>query len=60
MVITLFHCFRDDADALWQVDVDMMEVIFTSLVGYLQLENAYNIFVLNPKLEAKRAKYGYR
>ncbi|XP_044471632.1 uncharacterized protein LOC123200512 isoform X2 [Mangifera indica] len=51
---------RDDADALWQVDVDMMEVIFTSLVGYLQLENAYNIFVLNPKLEAKRAKYGYR
>ncbi|XP_031253325.1 uncharacterized protein LOC116111268 isoform X1 [Pistacia vera] len=51
---------RDDVDALWQVDVDMMDVIFTSLVEYLQLENAYNIFVLNPKLEAKRAKYGYR
>ncbi|TXG61175.1 hypothetical protein EZV62_012538 [Acer yangbiense] len=51
---------RDDGDALWQVDVDMMDILFTSLVDYLQLENAYNIFVLNPKLEVNRAKYGYR
>ncbi|KAJ4709143.1 Transmembrane protein [Melia azedarach] len=50
---------RVDADALWQVDVDMMDVLFTSLVEYLQLENAYNIFILNPKNET-RAKYGYR
>lgn len=51
---------RDDMDALWQVDVDVMDVLFTSLVEYLQLENAYNIFVLNPKHDIKRAKYGYR
>ncbi|CAB4292361.1 unnamed protein product [Prunus armeniaca] len=51
---------RDDGDALWQVDVDMMDVLFTSLVGYLELENAYNVFILNPKHDSKRAKYGYR
>ncbi|KAB1204833.1 hypothetical protein CJ030_MR8G007187 [Morella rubra] len=51
---------RDDEGALWQVDVDMMDVLFTSLVEYLQLENAYNIFILNPKHDVKRAKYGYR
>ncbi|XP_062163765.1 uncharacterized protein LOC133870619 isoform X1 [Alnus glutinosa] len=51
---------RDDEGALWQVDVDMIDVLFTSLVEYLQLENAYNIFILNPKLDLKRAKYGYR
>ncbi|XP_022753667.1 uncharacterized protein LOC111301977 [Durio zibethinus] len=39
---------RDGTDSLWQVDVDMMDVLFTSLVEYLQLEDAYNIFVLNP------------
>ncbi|KAH9653520.1 transmembrane protein [Citrus sinensis] len=50
---------RDDVDALCQVDVSMMDVLFTSLVDYLQLENAYNIFILNPKHE-KRARYGYR
>ncbi|CAL5439175.1 unnamed protein product [Camellia sinensis] len=51
---------RDDRASLWQVDVDMMDVIFTSLVEYLQLENAYNIFIMNPKHDAKIAKYGYR
>ncbi|XP_059634542.1 uncharacterized protein LOC132276918 isoform X2 [Cornus florida] len=51
---------RDDHSGLWQVDVDMMDVLFSSLVEYLQLENAYNIFVLNPKGDVKRAKYGYR
>lgn len=50
---------RDDVDALLQVDVSMMDVLFTSLVDYLQLESAYNIFILNPKHE-QRAKYGYR
>ncbi|KAF5787671.1 hypothetical protein HanRHA438_Chr10g0468481 [Helianthus annuus] len=47
-------------DGLWQVDVDMMDVLFTSLVEYLDLENAYNIFVMNPKRDARRGKYGYR
>ncbi|XP_019174714.1 PREDICTED: uncharacterized protein LOC109170184 isoform X2 [Ipomoea nil] len=51
---------RDDGDNLWQVDVDMMEVVFNSLVEYLQLEDAYNIFILNPKRAEKRVKYGYR
>lgn len=37
-----------------------MDGFFTSLVEYLQLENAYNIFILNPKRDAGRAKYGYR
>ncbi|KAB2623222.1 hypothetical protein D8674_025404 [Pyrus ussuriensis x Pyrus communis] len=51
---------RDDSGVLWQVDVDMMDVLFTSLVGYLELENAYNVFILNPKHDSKKAKYGYR
>ncbi|XP_052198438.1 uncharacterized protein LOC127805727 [Diospyros lotus] len=51
---------RGDNVGLWQVDVDMMDVIFTSLVEYLQLGNAYNIFILNPKRDVKRVKYGYR
>ncbi|CAI0553443.1 unnamed protein product [Linum tenue] len=52
--------YNDEKDALWQVDMDMMDVIFTSLVEYLELDSAYNIFVLNPKHDLKRAKYGYR
>ncbi|KAI4313424.1 hypothetical protein L6164_026408 [Bauhinia variegata] len=51
---------RNDDGGIWQVDADMIDVLFSSLVEYLQLENAYNIFVLNPKRDAKRAKYGYR
>lgn len=44
----------------WQVDVDMIDGLFASLVEYLQLENAYNIFILNPKRAEKKTKYGYR
>lgn len=44
----------------WQVDVDMIDGLLTSLVEYLQLENAYNIFILNPKHGEKMPKYGYR
>ncbi|XP_031373092.1 uncharacterized protein LOC116188092 isoform X2 [Punica granatum] len=51
---------RSEELVLWQVDMDMFEVLFTSLVEYLQLENAYNIFILNPKHNDKMAKYGYR
>lgn len=51
---------RDTADSLWQVDMDMMEILVTSLVDYLQLGDAYNILILNPKRDAKRVKYGYR
>ncbi|KAF6176453.1 hypothetical protein GIB67_010090 [Kingdonia uniflora] len=51
---------RDDKNILWQVDVDMMEVLCTSLVEYLELKDAYNIRILNPKHNIKRHKYGYR
>nr|XP_043624624.1 uncharacterized protein LOC122596158 isoform X2 [Erigeron canadensis] len=56
---------RDDVnhtsdDRLWQVDVEMMDVLFTSLVEYLELDNVYNIFIMNPKRDARRDKYGYR
>lgn len=51
---------RNDSAGHWQVDVDMMDVFFTSLVEYLQLDNAYNVFILNPKRDMKRTKYGYR
>lgn len=50
----------DDKDALRQVDLDMMEVLFDSLVEYLQVGNAYNIFILNPKHDVNRTRYGYR
>ncbi|XP_022960981.1 uncharacterized protein LOC111461618 [Cucurbita moschata] len=50
----------DGNDTLWQVDVDLMDVLFTSFVEYLQLENAYNIFILNLKRDPKRPRYGYR
>ncbi|EPS63606.1 hypothetical protein M569_11178, partial [Genlisea aurea] len=51
---------RDDLKGTWQVDTDIISEIFTSLVEYLQLDNAYNIFVLNPKRDIKMAAYGYR
>ncbi|GAB2276230.1 hypothetical protein Dimus_010964 [Dionaea muscipula] len=51
---------RDDGDSLWQVDLDLIEALFSSLVEYLELGNAYNIFILNPKADDKRARYGYR
>ncbi|CAN6485674.1 unnamed protein product [Victoria cruziana] len=51
---------RDDDQVLWQVDMDVMDYLFTSLIDYLELKNAYNIFVLNPKHNMKRVHYGYR
>ncbi|KAF6155049.1 hypothetical protein GIB67_035796 [Kingdonia uniflora] len=50
----------DDENVLWQVDVDMMEVLCTSLVEYLEIEDAYNILILNPNHDIKMQKYGYR
>lgn len=55
-----FYGNRDEENALWQVDVEMMEYIFTSLVEYFHIEDAYNVFILNPKHDIKKAKYGYR
>ncbi|XP_021744392.1 uncharacterized protein LOC110710407 isoform X1 [Chenopodium quinoa] len=50
----------ENKDVLWQVDLDMMEGIYDSLIEYLQLGNAYNIFVLNPKHRTNITHYGYR
>ena len=51
---------RPDTEVIWQVDMDSMSHIFSSLVHFLQLEEAYNIIVLNPKHDLTRQKYGYR
>ncbi|CAM6088218.1 unnamed protein product [Calypogeia fissa] len=44
----------------WQVDVGAISHIFQSLVNYLELEKAYNVFVLNPKRDPSHGRYGYR
>lgn len=51
---------RDEENGLRQVDVEMMEFIFSSLVEYFHLGDAYNVFVLNPKRDIKKGIYGYR
>ncbi|QCD95187.1 hypothetical protein DEO72_LG5g3280 [Vigna unguiculata] len=51
---------RDNNGGSWQVDVDMLDGLLSSLVEYLQLDNAYNIFILNPKRDERKSKYGYR
>ncbi|XP_024530236.1 uncharacterized protein LOC9659220 isoform X2 [Selaginella moellendorffii] len=51
---------RPDSEVTWQVDMDSMSYLFESLTHYLQLEDAYNIYVLNPKRDESRKTYGYR
>uniref|UniRef100_A0A8R7QL87 DUF7906 domain-containing protein n=1 Tax=Triticum urartu TaxID=4572 RepID=A0A8R7QL87_TRIUA len=46
--------------AIWQVDSDQMEHVFSTLVDHLQIQEAYNIFILNPKPIEKSTQYGYR
>ncbi|CAA7032366.1 unnamed protein product [Microthlaspi erraticum] len=50
----------DEENALRQVDVEMMEFIFTSLTDYFHIGDAYNVFILNPKHDIKKGRYGYR
>ncbi|VAI39247.1 unnamed protein product [Triticum turgidum subsp. durum] len=45
---------------IWQVDSDQMEHVFSTLVDHLQIQEAYNIFILNPKPIEKSTQYGYR
>ncbi|KAG8070660.1 hypothetical protein GUJ93_ZPchr0006g41223 [Zizania palustris] len=47
-------------EALQQVDSDQMEHLFSTLVDHLQIQEAYNIFILNPKPLDKNTQYGYR
>lgn len=58
-LVSILIC-RDNDGGDWQVDVDMIDGLLSSLVEYLQLENAYNIFILNPKRGERKPKYGYR
>ncbi|XP_028770221.1 uncharacterized protein LOC114727689 isoform X2 [Neltuma alba] len=51
---------RDNDGGVWQVDLDMIDALAGSLVEYLQLEKAYNVFILNTKRDINRPKYGYR
>ncbi|XP_006648628.1 uncharacterized protein LOC102707377 [Oryza brachyantha] len=51
---------REGAEALWQVDSGQMEHLFSTLVDHLQIQEAYNIFILNPKPIDKSTQYGYR
>ncbi|PKU72306.1 hypothetical protein MA16_Dca006306 [Dendrobium catenatum] len=51
---------RADEDVVWQVDIDRMGYILTTLIDHLKLEDAYNVFILNPKYNNKRLRYGYR
>ncbi|AQK70816.1 hypothetical protein ZEAMMB73_Zm00001d016452 [Zea mays] len=51
---------RENEEIFLQVDSAQMEHIFSTLVDHLQIQEAYNIFVLNPKPIGKRINYGYR
>ncbi|KAH0459721.1 hypothetical protein IEQ34_012535 [Dendrobium chrysotoxum] len=51
---------RADEDVVWQVDIDRMGYILTTLIDHLKLEDAYNVFILNPKYNNKKLHYGYR
>jgi hypothetical protein len=47
-------------EVTWQVDMDRMEYIFETLIKYLQIQDSYNIFILNPKRSENMTRYGYR
>jgi len=59
-IYPFFLCRRENEEFLLQVDSAQMEHIFSTLVDHLQIQEAYNIFVLNPKPIGKRINYGYR
>ncbi|KAM3261797.1 hypothetical protein ACQJBY_052472 [Aegilops geniculata] len=50
----------ENGASIWQVDSDQMEHVFSTLVDHLQIQEAYNIFILNPKPIEKSTQYGYR
>ncbi|CAO2038395.1 unnamed protein product [Urochloa humidicola] len=51
---------RENEEGTLQVDSAQMEHIFSTLVDHLQIQEAYNIFILNPKPISKSINYGYR
>ncbi|XP_062219032.1 uncharacterized protein LOC133918919 isoform X2 [Phragmites australis] len=51
---------RENEEGFLQVDSAQMEHIFSTLADHLQIQEAYNIFILNPKPIGKSINYGYR
>ncbi|TVU30116.1 hypothetical protein EJB05_21723 [Eragrostis curvula] len=51
---------RENEEGLLQVDSAQMEHVVSTLVDHLQIQEAYNIFILNPKPIGKSVNYGYR
>ncbi|CAL5058309.1 unnamed protein product [Urochloa decumbens] len=51
---------RENEEGTLQVDSAQMEHVFSTLVDHLQIQEAYNIFILNPKPISKSINYGYR
>lgn len=51
---------RPNSEVTWQVDMDGMSHIFSSFISFLQLDDAYNIIILNPKRNSTHTNYGYR
>ncbi|CAM0953876.1 unnamed protein product [Alopecurus aequalis] len=51
---------REDGMPFWQVDSDQMEHVYSALVDHLQIQEAYSIFILNPKPMENGTRYGYR
>lgn len=60
MIFSFYMWYRENEDGFLQVDSAQMEHIFSTLVDHLQIQEAYNIFILNPKPIGKSVKYGYR
>jgi hypothetical protein len=52
--------YRESEEGFLQVDSSQMEHIISTLVDHLQIQEAYSIFILNPKPIGKNVKYGYR
>ncbi|KAJ3669570.1 hypothetical protein LUZ60_011520 [Juncus effusus] len=56
---------NEKGEVMWQIDIDRMEYIFDTLISYLQIQDSYNIFILNPKYlnnnnNNSTTRYGYR
>ncbi|CAL4969419.1 unnamed protein product [Urochloa decumbens] len=51
---------RENEEGTLQVDSAQMEHVFSTLVDHLQIQETYNIFILNPKPISKSINYGYR
>ncbi|KAF8758211.1 hypothetical protein HU200_010576 [Digitaria exilis] len=56
----VYQMLIENEEGTLQVDSAQMEHIFSTLVDHLQIQEGYNIFILNPKPFSKGVNYGYR